>query len=108
MTTAAKKLRFDPNDFTLGELEDFEDATGTTLGDALLPKKVVGANGKPVRDERGRPVEEVNLTAKSLIALVWLMYRRENEQFTMADARKIKISELEITGVEDDPKDTTD
>jgi hypothetical protein len=102
------KLRFNPNDFTLGELEDFEEATGTTLGDALLPKKVVGANGKQVRDERGRPVEEVNLTAKSLVTLVWLMRRREDESFTLADARKTKISELEIVGVEEDPKDTND
>lgn len=90
------KLSINPDDMTLGDMEDFEDATGVSLSKALSPVPVLDENGNRVLDDKGRPVKEANVTAKSLIALVWITTRRTNPEFTLADARNVKVTELEF------------
>ena len=58
------------DDLTLGEIEEFETAMGTTMA-------------------------AVDLTsAKALVHLVYLVMRRENPEYTMDDARQIKLVEV--------------
>lgn len=107
------KLVFDENELTIGDLEDFEVATGLEMQDALKPVPLKGEDGKPLRDEDGRPEMMVTVTAKILKALVWIANRHENPEFTLEDARNVKVTELEIireSGDDDnsgatDPKD---
>jgi hypothetical protein len=63
-------------DLTLGEAEELETLTGVTLESI--------ASGRP-------PV-------KVLTALLYLVNRRDNPDFTMDDARSIKIAQLEQDG----------
>lgn len=95
-------IKFDEDNLTLGDLEDFEDATGVELFDALKPVTVKDDDGKPVRDEKGRPVQEVQLSAKSLKALVWIVLRAERPGFSLDDARNIKVAALEIVDAGDE------
>jgi len=88
------KLRFDPDDLTLGELEEFETATGKPLDEVMSEQPVVGADGKPVRDKRGRPLQQVRMTMKEVIALMWLIRRRDEPGFTLEDARKLRVADL--------------
>lgn len=104
------KVVFDENRLTIGDLEDFEDAVGAPLFEALKPSKVYDENGKVERDEDGRPKEEMNLSAKVLKAIVWIANRQENPEFTLADARNVRVTELDIIEADDDeeaadPKD---
>lgn len=89
-------IRFDEDNLTIGDLEDFEDAVGVGLFEALSPKTVMGPDGKAERDEKGRPVKEVSLTAKALKALVWIVLRGERPGFSLDDARNIKVTALEM------------
>lgn len=64
------EIALDPQDLTLGELEEFEAATGMTMADI----------GKG--------------TAKAILGLIWLAKRREDPSFTLDDARKLKVGEI--------------
>jgi hypothetical protein len=78
------RLEFDPNDLTLGDMEDFEAATGEPFG-ALAQRF------------RGKPANEViaTLPAKALTALVWIVARRADPDFTLAMARDTKATDIE-------------
>lgn len=88
------KLRFDPDELTLGELEEFEGATGRPLSEVMSEQPVLGADGKPVRDKRGRPVQQVRMRMTEVIALMWLIRRRDEPAFTLDDARGLKVADL--------------
>lgn len=108
------KLVFNENELTIGDLEDFEDAIGVPLAEALKPVSVRDEEGNLVRDEKGRPVQEVQMSARVLKGLVWIASRQENPEFTLADARNVKVTELDIiradgdAEAEADPKDGTE
>lgn len=99
------KLIFNENDLTIGDLEDFEDAVGIELTEALKPTTVKGEDGKPVRDDDGRPVQAVDITAKVLKGLVWIANRHDNPDFTLEDARNVKVTDLEIVRADDESDD---
>lgn len=100
MSVEKINIRFDEDNLTLGDLEDFEDAAGVPLFDALKPVPTFDDEGEKVRDEKGRPVMEVKMSAKTLKALVWIVLRAEREGFTLDDARNVKVAALEMVGDE--------
>lgn len=77
------KLHISEADLTVGDLEDIEDYTG---------QQFTGF-------EPG-PDGQVKVGTKMLTALIWITERRANPDFSVADARKTKVSELEV-GVAD-------
>ena len=77
-------LEFDVNSLTLGEAESLEDIIGRDHMRTL---------------ERGDP------SIKALVALVYVMKRRDNPDFTLDDARRLKVTAIRATAV-DDPKET--
>lgn len=97
------KFSIDPDGFTLGDMEDFEEVTGKTLQSALKPVPIFDEEtGERAKDEKGRPLSAADVTAKVLTALVWLSARADNPDLTLADARKIKVTELVFEDSEDD------
>lgn len=90
-------LNLNPEDLSLGDLEDFETITGKQLQDALAAKPVLDEKGKQVKDEKGRPLREAQLSITVIKALVYLTKRRENPAFTLEDARNVKVTELNFT-----------
>ncbi|MFC7979512.1 hypothetical protein ACFUT3_30305 [Streptomyces cinereoruber] len=93
-------LRIDPDTLTIGDLEDFEDVVGAPLYDALQPKPVIGADGRKVLDEKGRPELQTQISTKALKALIWITQRAEKPDFSLADARAVRVSALELVGVD--------
>lgn len=87
-------LSLNPEELSIGDLEDFEEITGMQLQDALAAKPVLDENGKQVKDEKGRPLREAQLSTKVIKALVYLTKRRDNPAFTLDDARNVKVTEL--------------
>lgn len=71
-------LRIDVNDLTLGEVEVFEELSGQSIEDLM------GGS----------------ITTKALLALITVTQRRENPDYSMDDARRVKISELEMRDVD--------
>lgn len=67
-------LTIDLDDMSLGEIVDFEDASGSLIGS----------------------IDESNLSARELVALVWIAQRRTDPDFTFDDAREVKVSQLNI------------
>ncbi|MFE0648546.1 hypothetical protein ACFVZH_08170 [Streptomyces sp. NPDC059534] len=96
-------LRIDPDVLTIGDLEDFEEVVGAPLYEVLQPKPVIGADGRKVLDERGRPELQTQISTKALKALIWITQRMEKPDFSLADARAVKVSALELVGTEDGP-----
>lgn len=80
-------IHIDPDDLTLGELEDFEDLVGRPLDEVLAD---AGKDGKP------------RISAKVLKAFVLIAGRRTNPDMTEADARAVRVSQLEL-GTKPDP-----
>ena len=64
----------DVNDLTLGEVEEIENLTGLTVGD-------FGDGTK--------------MSAKLVTAFVYISKRRTDPDFTIEDARKIKLGEFQ-------------
>ena len=107
------KVVFDENKLTLGDLEDFEDYVGKALHDALkrVPVRDPETN-EVVKDDDGRPEMTVNVSMKVLTAMTYISRRHDNPDYTIADARAEKISDLEIvedtSGDEDAGKEESD
>ena len=97
------KFKIDMDSFTLGDMEDFEEATGMSMKAALKPVPVMDEEtGKRAKDAKGRPLSEANMTAKVLTALVWVSARASNPEMTLADARRIRVTELIIEDAKED------
>jgi hypothetical protein len=90
-------LNLNPEELSLGDLEDFEEITGMQLQDALAAKPVLDAEGNQVKDEKGRPLREAQLSVKVIKALVYITKRRDNPDFKLEDARDVKVTELNFT-----------
>lgn len=67
-------ITIDVNDLELGEVEFFEEESGLTLGD----------------------LQSGVMTTKAIVALVCVIKRRDNPDFSMDDARKVKLSEFNL------------
>lgn len=100
-------LRIDPDVLTIGDLEDFEDVVGQPLYDVLQPKPVFGPDGKKVLDEEGRPELQTQISTKALKALIWITQRIEKPEFSLQDARNVRVSALELVGVDGQGNDET-
>jgi hypothetical protein len=83
-------LALDPDSLTIGDLEDFEEIVGRDLFE-VLPKNEAEAEG-------WQP------GVKVIKALVFLTQRRVNPDFTLADARNVKVTQLTL-GASDSPTD---
>lgn len=79
-------LDINPDDFTLGDIEDFEGYCGQPF-ELLLGKGAV-------------------VSGKVLTALIWIIKRRENPKYTPEDARKVKLSEFTQDPTLPAPKET--
>lgn len=93
-------LTLDPDDLTLGEMEEFEEITGRTLSDLMRGEIALDDEDKPRRDAKGKVLREINPRAKEITALVFLARRREEPDFTLDQARAVKLTELRL-GSED-------
>ena len=78
-----EELVFDVNTLTLGEVEAMEDIVG-----------------RDVMRELGQGTPSV----KTLLALVYVMKRRTNPEFTLDDARALRITAVKANGGQD-PKE---
>lgn len=94
MTEAAESapLRFSVERITVGDMEDLEEITGLSFGE-LLDALGSADNGGTL-----------NIPIKVLKALVYVIYRQENPDFTLDDARKVRVTELEL--VLEEPRPT--
>lgn len=92
MVEEAKPLRFSVDHITVGDMEDLEEITGTPFGELLdlLGKAESGGT--------------MSIPIKVLKALVFIIYRQDNPDFTLDDARKVKVTELEL--VLEEPRPT--
>ena len=91
---AGEALRINPNDLTIGDLEDFEDICGMPFSEAFKTKL----------DANGQDTGMAMVTAKALKAVVYVAKRKANPDFTLEDAAKVKVSELVMDlGVKDIP-----
>jgi hypothetical protein len=106
-STDSVSLRIDPDVLTIGDLEDFEDVVGVALYDVLQPKPVYGPDGKKVLDEKGRPELETKIPTKALKALIWITQRVEKPDFSLQDARNVRVSALELVGADGQGNDET-
>lgn len=88
------KLKLDLDALTFGDMEDFESAAGTPLGEVM----------KHFADAAG---DEANILTsfrpKEIIALIWILARHDDESFTIEQARKIPIADLEFEETPPDP-----
>ncbi|BEP14816.1 hypothetical protein acdb102_31270 [Acidothermaceae bacterium B102] len=97
------KLTVNYDDMTIGDLEDFEQLTGSTWEEAFAPKLVLDEQGNKVFDDKGRPVKSAHVSATVLKVLVYISERRDHPDFTIDDARNTKIREIEFVEGEPDP-----
>lgn len=98
MADATKPLRFSVDSITLGDMEDIEEIAGQSFDEvmALLTSGKAGQNGK------------IGIPVKVLRALVLVIYRQGNPNFTVNDARQVKVSELQLVMSEPDPTEPAD
>jgi hypothetical protein len=102
-------LTVDEDEFTIGDLEDFEGVAGIGLDEALKPTFVLDDDGNKILDEKGRPEKTVRLSPTALKALIWVTKRRTVPGFSVEDARNVRVTSLEIAEAgEPDPKETGD
>lgn len=77
---------------TLGDFEDFEDYTGVALGEAVK-------QWAPAHDG-----DDVNVPARHLTALVWILTRIDDPGFTVEQARRMPLTGLTIEVASNPPE----
>lgn len=83
------KLTLDPDALTFGDMEDFESFTGQPLMDTFTK---IGDDGRIS-----------GLGAKAVLGIIWVCGRASNPEFTLDDARKVRVSEIEVEVGSPDP-----
>lgn len=83
------KIKIDPEDLTFGDMEDFEAVAEMPIFEAF------------------QALEENRLPMKGFIGLVWVCHRRSDPDFTLEDARKVRLREVEFEGPEGQPDPTS-
>jgi hypothetical protein len=73
--------KFDPEDLSLGAIEEFEDYTGSSI-EELAGLVVAGS-----------------LSSRMLTGLAWLLGQVDDPHFTLADARKLKLRQIDTSKV---------
>lgn len=93
MAEAAKPLRFSVADITVGDMEDIEEITGEPFEDVIEKLSAGGENGK------------LRVPLKVIKAIVFVVKRQSDPDFTLEQARRVKFSELELEleGAASDP-----
>jgi hypothetical protein len=76
VASQAIELALDVDRFTLAELVDLEDATGQPFS------------------ELGEQLGSGKVSAKALVAMVWVLRRRVDPTFTLDDARAIELNNI--------------
>lgn len=80
---ADEPISINLDDLELGEVEEFEEAMGQPFG-------------------------EVNIeSAKAMVHLVWIVKKRDDPKFTIAKARKLKLSQFSEAQNGDEPAPPT-
>ena len=104
------KLRLSVDDLTLGDMEEFETATGRDIMDVLKPQPVIDeSTGRPVPDPddpKGRPLMAARVTSKAFVGLVYLALKRDNPSLTIAEVKAMRLSDIDFDidqGTEADP-----
>lgn len=72
MPDAPLNLAIDIETLTIGELEEIEDITGLAFGN----------------------IDWAHLSARLMRALVYIVARRDNPDFTVEDARNVRLTQL--------------
>jgi hypothetical protein len=88
----SKPLRFSVNDITVGDMEDIEEITGESFEDVI---EKLSAGGDKLR-----------VPLKVIKAIVFVVKRQSDPDFTLDQARRVKFSELELE-LEGAPADPT-
>lgn len=88
-----EKLSVSIDDLTLGEAEFFETETGISLED--MENFRLGDSKKDAK----KPA----LPIKALTTLVCIAKRRSDPDFTMEQARNLKVSELDLEDPDENP-----
>lgn len=71
------KLTINIDDLTVGDIEDFDTACGIDFF------TLVKADGK------------LDIPLRALAPLIWITERRTNPAFSLEDARRVKVTEIE-------------
>jgi hypothetical protein len=80
-STAPDAISVDLGALTLGDIEDVEEAAGLSF--SAIVEQLGGERLPP---------------ARVLTALVWVFRRKENPDYTLDEARHLKLSEVRISG----------
>lgn len=99
-----QNITFDPDEWTLGDLDDFESIAGVTLDEALTPTTVRGPRGDVEKNERGKPIKAVRMSAKVMLAIVYISLRKDDPALTIEAAKQIKVGAL-VMGGDDSPEE---
>lgn len=84
MAETPKPLRFSVNDITVGDMEDIEEITGESFEDVIDKLSAGGEGGK------------LRVPLKVIKAIVFVVKRQGDPNFTIDQARSVKFSELEL------------
>lgn len=96
---AKEKLSLNIDDMTLGDMDDFERATGMLISEAFKESFVLDENGRKVPDPddpKGRPLKQVEMPTRALIGMIWIAKRKEQAGLTIEDVRSYRLSEFEL------------
>lgn len=77
-------INIDPDKLTIGDLEDFEEEVGESFQQAFAG----GPSG---------------VSTKALKAIVWIVSRQGNPDFTLDDARNVRIADFSFAEPVTDP-----
>lgn len=77
------RIAIDPSVMTLKDLEDYEAASGSTIGELIE------------RFEKGN-VSMRDFSAAEVIALVWVFARREEPDLTLDDVKGMRLVDLQF------------
>lgn len=91
----ALTLNINPEEFNLGDMEDFANITGVEMDEAI---KFVVVDGE----------RRAKVPASVLIAFVYLTQRAVDPEFTLQDARNVKVKELSFDREAEDPTEAAD
>lgn len=100
------EINLSEDSLTIGDLEDFEELTGSTFDEAMKPTHLKDDDGNLMYDDKGRPTMGVKPSMKMVIALAYISARKNDPEITLERIRNTSVKDFAFKGAETEEEPT--
>ena len=94
----------DPSSINRNDMKQFKSITGRDFMTTFSERNVLDEDGKVLRDEKNRPMKEIQVTEDDIYTLAFLLNKKVNPEVTQEEVDEIPLAKFTWASDDEDPK----